>query len=393
MKKAHIEGRDCYEIEEIHFDNNGTKATITSYFTVQCPKKMSDDRYYVYDTEEQAQEGIMGISYPTTLKILKRVIRKVARKYGAFPSSTHPSKNFIFILDYGNFRGWASNSKDYSTITVCLDIKHARPHPAYEAITHELLHIVSSFHHLESDMDKYLQRYRKNLQLPIEKNQKEVELALEEFSKTVFNPQFKDIDFNYQLNAFFGDWVNSFWNKVLDSALCTIAIELSDWKFIDINCENDGSQLIHLKHNLSVLKGEYDAFSKSKNEKNLSFIRLLQFINCFAYFPFMSLSYALLGRNGFPKKSWHLPNKANHVINKFVSIVEEFSDPDVFRSFMVFFESYKEILRKGAIHIDPTNRDLTQQIHNSNTIKHASETYKTLNREFAFWLNEYRKHN
>ena len=96
------------------------------------------------------------------------------------------------------------------------------------------------------------------------------------------------IDFNYQLNAFFGDWVNSFWNKVLDSALCTIAIELSDWKFIDINCENDGSQLIHLKHNLSVLKGEYDAFSKSKNEKNLSFIRLLQFINCFAYFPFIA---------------------------------------------------------------------------------------------------------
>ena len=80
------------------------------------------------------------------------------------------------------------------------------------------------------------------------------------------------------------------------------------------------------------------------------------------------------------------------LINDFKKIVITYCKSDVAEGFLRFYDRYLHIIEAQAIHNDPLNPNITQQIHNTEALSRGKEAYKALNREFNKLFLELKKY-
>jgi len=187
-----------------------------------------------------------------------------------------------------------------------------------------------------------------------------------------------------------------FWSLIADSALNVIAIELGDVAHIEIDIERDKNRVGDLIARLEYISAIEDKIMKkggdeTKRNHQLGALKLLQFMECFKKMPFEAVAYAILGDNWMPKKKRHFirnllksfrRNKAQENIDNFKSIVNQYCHPEVAEGFLRFYEDYLDIVSAQAIHNNPMDPSITQQIHNTECLKRGRKAYATLNKEF-----------
>lgn len=402
-----------YLIEDNIYIKNGDETAKVSFFISNEAAEKYARKFIEWDLDQYIAQNYrlsdedykliihnyIRMHHKRIKSIFLRVIEKFAIYYKGFPSSISLVKEFKLLISSGPFQGTCIFLPDSGILWVFLEVNslNLKPKVIEGTISHELYHIVAEVHELENEQSKLLLRWREKLNEPIKKNKKLVEKRIEEYVRFLeeFNLEFfSSEDIEESFLGFFGDWSATFWNKVIDSALCVIAIELEDKEYIQDSINRDEDSIKQLEYYLIELQGyksHIEENATSRRDLFMSLIKLIEFIMCFVFMPYDGIAYGILGDNFRPRKKhkiitnfkkWIWRNESNKIIYKFKNSIKKYCEPDIVTGFLRFFDAYLEIIKAQAIHNDPLNPNVTKQIHDIIARKKASDAYKILNYEF-----------
>lgn len=455
--KVHIPGElyqeEGFLIEEgIPIKNGDIEAKISFYITRTAIINYFHNFLLKAETIEEIISNYIEKLHPEIKKIFLATIKKLAIPYKGSSSTLQNISDFRLLVyvgsggGYSNFSGfefplWIGIGKVAVENRINWNIRIAH------VLLHELYHAAADIHEAQNKQIKSLQKFRNRLGVAIRRNEIQTKRGIETYLKTVgepirTKPRFnihhitalgyarmtssenflnqltpvetsQDIEFidprelRYYLQVFFGELPGSFCNKIIDSALCVIALSIQDKFFINVTANidkffvrNSCQNLRYIKEHLEYI--EYNGGIRKDFFKHL--MKLLQFIICFCCMPYLGVACGVLGENIKPVKKIHIlrrlkrwyekdrPNPSNEVIIQFKDTVNRYCDPDVASGFLRFFESYLNAVKTMSIYIDPWNPDITKEIHDPNCRRKVSHAYKILNREFNILLSEFNKY-
>ena len=72
-------------------------------------------------------------------------------------------------------------------------------------------------------------------------------------------------------------------------------------------------------------------------------------------------------------------------------MVVKYCDPEVAKGFLRFYDHYLDIIKAQAIHNNPNNPNIRQQIHNTGCIERSKIAFRTLNVEFYKLFKDLKK--
>lgn len=345
--------------------------------------------------------------------MLISIFKKFVQRYNGFPSQYNLTEHLWVTFD--TFFGIASCknlSGDFKLIGIRFDVSHLDL-PDSEiigVIKHELLHFVAEEIHGQKNTISHIREIQHESALSIEENKQLMENLVR---KTVaychrnsFDAEKIAQQIETSMDYFYKYASEKFHNLVSDSALCIIAMEINDMDFVNIWIRQDASIIDEFEKRLKeidrimshIIDNETD--EKRKNLL-LDTLRLLQFIECFNGMPFFAIAYGILGENwthkvkrGFfriRRKDWHR-NLSSKNIYDFKRVVVRHCDPMIAKAFLRFYDDYLDIIKAQAIHNNPKNPNIKQQIHNTGCIERSKKAFRTLNAEFSLLLNGLKKH-
>lgn len=346
-------------------------------------------------------------------RILSAILDKLIQHFEGFPSKKNLAEKLEFCFDeFKVIASWKPIDKDYKAIGLWYNVdglKTSLPN-IVSNVKHELFHVISEVHHGESNTRKRIIPLQAKLEKSIDKNRQTVDNGIQQLL-VYCNQNRLEHKFNLEkilssVGIFYVAYTDMFWNFINDSALGVIAIEIDDIGHIKFDVEKERRNIFKLTSKLKkindlmvhTIKNEFD---ERKRNFLLHTLELLQFMTCFQYMPYESVAYGILGDDWRPKmkrhfarnmwKSWH-KNKSNKNIEDFKKIVMTYCKSDVAEGFLRFYDSYLHIIKAQAIHNDPLNPNITQQIHNTECLTRGKEAYKSLNMEFYKLFKELKKY-
>lgn len=346
-------------------------------------------------------------------RLLLIVLGKLIQHYKGFPSPIHLTEKLWFCFDKGYYPASCKNwSGDFKIIRICFNVDYLKESKSWitKTIKHELLHRISELHEGQDNTIRIISKWQDKLKEVIHENiiivDKGVNELLDYYSKNLSKPKLTPERIEEIIKFFYKFSTKRFWNTISDSALCVIAIELDDMKFIAACIKRDKLGFYALETILKnidltmvhIIKNEPD---ERRRNFLLAALKLLQFMTCFSCMPFEAIAYGILGDGWRPRmkkhfarnlwKSWH-KNKAAKNIDNFKKIVRETCSSEVASRFLRFYDSYLDIIKAQAIHNDPLNPNITQQIHNTECLRRGKKAYVILNNEFGKLFKELKKY-
>jgi hypothetical protein len=438
--------------EDVPVKNGDIEAKVSFYITRMAIISYFHNFLIKADTIEEVISDYIERHQPRIKNIFLTAIEKLSTPYRGSSSTLQNISDFRLLVYVGTGAGYCGFSGFELPLWIGIGEMAVKNHINWNGLvahvlSHELYHVAADIHDEQGKQTKSLQKRRNRLEVAIKRNRIQIKRGIEAYLK-VFEksnskqPRMKirDIvasgyasrtssdDFVYGLthvetrqniefielrelqiflHKFFGEWPGSFCNRINDSALCVIALTIQDKEFINGATNIDKFLVSDSHQNFQYIKEhlEYIEYNAgSKKDFFLHLMKLLQFITCFCYMPYLSVAYGVLGEDIKPVKKIHIirrlrrryerkrPNQSNEVINQFKDTVNEYCEPDVASGFLRFFESYLDAVKTMSIYIDPCNPDIIKEIHDRNCRKKASQTFKILNREFNLLLSEFKKY-
>lgn len=364
------------------------------------------------DTEFALNE--FSIKYIQNFRnLLIIALRMLIQHYKGFPSSIHLTEDLWLCFDVGNYLGSSEHiSGDFKTVLISYNVDSlTRPqNHILGTIKHELLHIVAELHEGENNTVELIDKWHDKLNMAIEENKQTVTKGVDALlvylkQESLGHREVTDLRVD-SIESFYQYTQKEFWNMIADSALCVIAIELDDIEYIKACVEEERNLFFDFIKELSKIKNimwhinENEIYEKKKSFF-LALLKLLQFIICFENMPYQAIAYAILGDNWRPRmkkhfisnflKSWYR-NQSNKNIDVFKAIVKKYCVPQVAEGFLRFYDRYLDVVKAQAIHNDPLNPNITQQIHNTECLRRGKRAYIILNIEFRKLFKELKKY-
>ena len=333
---------------------------------------------------------------------LLRALNGFIEHYGGFPLQTILTRKLWFCFDEGGHSAISMRSEDFKEVGISFninDISQMTPSQIVGTIKHELLHIVSKAHQGEMNtirginvLHNQFRKHNDETKIKIDAGVNELLAYCKENSTLSqhFSGHIKNkIDLTYEY------FTNIFWNLISDSALCVIAIEMDDMEYIKTSVETDSYRINDLPYQLDqntvVIKhAAENVLDEQRKFFLLTTLKSLQFIICLDSMPYHAIAYGILGDDWRPKKKISFgnllkirhKNGANKNIENFKGIVLKHCDPDVAAGFLKFYDDFLDIIKAQAIHNDPLNPNIIQQIHNTECLRRGKKAYRTLIAEF-----------
>jgi hypothetical protein len=355
-----------------------------------------------------------GNNYKKFRQCTISVLDDLIKHYKGFLSPVYLTEKFWFCFDQGGFVSASENvSKDFKTIAVFFNVDYLNlsKFEIINLLKHELFHLIAELHEGQNNTIEAIDKLQNKLSSKINANSVIVcdglNKLLDYCKKDQINHLITFEGFEKVLENFYERSANRFWNIVCDSALCVIAIELGDTSFIRWAIKKDLENISNLKKSLEnikkvrayVIENELD-----EQRKNflLASLNLIQFIVCLNNMPYDAIAYGVLGEDWRPKsklnfiKNWWKSkhkNESSKNIDDFKNSVLHNCEPKVAEGFLRFYENYLHIIEAQAIHNNPFDPNITQQIHNIESIDRGKEAYVSLNREFFKLYKELEKYN
>jgi len=338
---------------------------------------------------------------------------KLIQRFEGFPSKTNLTKKLLFCFDaFDSIASWKPLDKDYKAIGLWYNVNYLGISLSNigSNIKHELFHMISEAHHGESNIRELIDKLQSELEKSINETKQIIDNGIYELltycEKNSLQHKLVPEKVIASVDIFYRVYSQMFWNIINDSALGVIAIELDDMEQIKFDVEKERKKIYNLKSKLKninaimtyTIKNEFD---ERKRNFLLYSLELLQFMTCFQHMPYESIAYGILGDDWRPRmrrhfarnllKSWH-KNRSSENIDDFKKIVITYCKSDVAEGFLRFYDRYLHIIEAQAIHNDPLNPNITQQIHNTEALSRGKEAYKALNREFNKLFLELKKY-
>ena len=326
--------------------------------------------------------------------LFEECLKQIIKKYKGFPSALHTTKLIIIqFTDEGTLSVF-HESDVFETIKIYYNISQLWYSDTTNKVnlTHELYHIISSFHEDEEIQAKKLKTWENKLYASVLENRNEINKWIEIMQKEL-NYENNPLE-HMDLDSFYNNCTRIYWNILLDSALNIIAIELEDEEYIknELNYESslkyNEETFLALKQITENIRNDSN-LNKNKKEFLISLMILLQFIKCYNCMPINVIPYALI--NNYPHKPKSFFNlfendntqkiAQNHIL-KFETQVKTYFEPEAINSFFEFWEQYKKIIKDMDIRKDSNTQDITRKIHNIESLESAKEGYKLLTRLF-----------
>ena len=344
--------------------------------------------------------------------MLISVFKIFIKRYGGFPSMRNPTERLLVTFD--TFFGIASCknlSGDFKLIGVRFNVAHLSlpDSEIVNVIKHELLHFIAEEIHGQRNTIEQIKKIQNESAISIEENrlliENQVKRVIVYCHRNSFDAEKIAEEISISRDYFYKYASLKFSNLVSDSALCIIAMEVGDMDFVNNWINNDTLIINKLEDRLKevdrivshVIDNETDEIKK---EILLNTLRLLQFIECFNGMPFFAIAYGVLGENwtqrlkkGFFKirrKNWHR-NLSSKNIHDFERMVVKYCDSEVAKGFLRFYGHYLDIIKTQAIHNNPKNPNIRQQIHNTGCIERSKIAFRTLNVEFYRLFKDLKK--
>ena len=395
--------------QPLSIDNGHVKCKIT--FSITHDALI----YWVYNILKQKN---LDINYFLTFfsqkyfyrfqKLLLSALGKLIWYYQGYPSSIYAAENIIFCFGGGGYLAACQQIDNFSTIIIWFNVDSLDmlDFEIINSLKHELLHIVSQLHERENVTKRLLIRWYRKLEGHILENKKTVDKGIKEligyYQKNFPENDFFPKEIEKSIESFYWFSTKNFHSIVSDSALCVIAIELKDMEYINYTATRDEESVKALEMRLDNLNRIINLINKNEYEQKrkkflLSSLKLFQFITCFEQMPYEAMAYGILGDNWQPKIKRHFweplhNNQASKNIYEFKRIVKKYCKSDVAVGFLKFYDRYLNIIKASAIHNNPLNLSISQQVHNILFLRNTEEAYKTLNREFYILLKELKKY-
>jgi len=384
---------DGYLVDKEKIQNGLVETGVSFLISEEAVRKYAKDYKLRVRKSEKIIDDYVKRFHLKIKRLFLEILTRITVKYKPFPSSNYPVENINFVISPGEYAAHYNVEENYKTIWVQLsvDMLPFKLSDIEYFITHELYHIVAQLHDLQDKQSERLLAFRKKLEKPISENKAIVQKRIEEYnealdSKTEFLSQgvLRKIDY------FFGDFAGTLWHWVVDGALCVIAIEIGDEKYIIGADIWDEKNISRCKYNLMILRDHVNKAKKEKNiskELSLNLLKVLQFIICFAYTPYFGVAYGVLSHShkwakDHPYSKLDKNSKSTKNIEKFRRVVKIYCDKDIAKRFLHFFDAFLSIWEASAIHNDPLDPNIKTQVHDMECQKKASYAYKVLNQEF-----------
>jgi hypothetical protein len=346
-------------------------------------------------------------------KILSAILGKLIQHFEGFPSKTNLAEKLVFCFDeFNDIASWKPLGKDYKAIGLWYNVNSLKISLSniVSNVKHELFHVISEVHHGESNTRKRITPLQAKLEESIDKTRQTVDNGIQQLlvycSQNRLEHKFNLEKILSSVGIFYVAYTDMFWNFINDSALGVIAIEIDDMEHIKFDVEKERRNLFKLTSKLKkindlmahTIKNEID---EKKRNFLLHTLELLQFMTCFQYMPYEAIAYGILGDDWRPKmkrhfarnlwKSWH-KNKSSKNIEDFKKTVITYCKSDVAEGFLRFYDSYLHIIGAQAIHNNPLNPNITQQIHNTECLERGENAYRMLHEEFNKLFRELKKY-
>jgi hypothetical protein len=388
--------------------NGEKKCAVTMYITSQALQFWNknylnlpgrDETILLYHFNEQY--------YHKYKKMLISVLKRFIKTYKGFPSSIHKTEVIDFSFYLGEHAAFVRMEEDYRKLVIALHIQNLKE--SEQHIIHEMYHVVSSCHEGEDKMTKLISRWHGKLLATITKNLTLVDQQAEQMLKYcekegisfTLAPNYREY-LDRQINDFYKHTGGRFWNIINDTALAIIAIELGDKEYLDFCMDRDNTRVKSLfyllEDHLRIIRHINDNKSLNRKESDLlkSYLHILHFMICFNYFPYESVAYHVLAHSRkwakeHPYAKLDKDSRASKNISFYRDTVNKYCDKQVSEGILAFCDSYLHIVDAQAIHNDPIDPNITQQIYNTECLNRGKEAYKTLNREFLKLFNELKK--
>lgn len=202
----------------------------------------------------------------------------------------------------------------------------------------------------------------------------------------------------------------------MDTAIGILAIELEYDEHLERDVERDIKRVNQLEGKLQQIESLRRTIDNSLvSNKKLLFdvLKFLEFVACYNYMPFEAIAYGVLGDEWSRKNHFKKVNKLNPVhifrvlrgspyrklkkgnkeskeIVRFENLIQKNCTPEVSKRFMDFYNQYLEMVKMQAIHNDPLNPNIEQQIHNTEAIELSEKAYKKLHKHASYLANKLR---
>ena len=335
----------------------------------------------------------------------------IIKAYGAFPSVEFPAKNLAFVFESADrLASCESMTKNFEIIRIAINVDsmHLEDGQLYNFIKHELFHIIAKLKEGEDQVKLNVEKLQKNFSDQINREKKMLENGIRNIVEYCTGKRLSVGEIFEQLQVsmqyFYKYYAEKFWNLVDDSALCIIAMELEDRKFIFAWIQNDKSMVYSLGERLENLCNLREHIAKNEIDRKkkmflLETLKIIQFIECFNGMPFFAIAYGILGE-GWKERikgsilrklhiNWHR-NESSLNIYTFKALVKKYCDVEVEKRFMKFYDSYLNVIKAQAIRNDPLEPNIQKQIHDTGAIERSKEAYAILNQEFSELFDEIR---
>lgn len=397
--------KEGYELGDSFNIRNGTVLCETTFcITPDAIKNWSNSNL---KSSSQPIEILLAEFYKQNFERYKTWLLKALNgfieHYRGFPLQTILTRKLWFCFDEGGHTAISHRSQDFLEVGISFNINEIlqmTPSQIVGTIKHELLHIVSKAHQGEMStirginiLHNEFRKHNDGTKVKIDAGVNELLAYCKENSDLSqhFSEHIKNkIDSTYEY------FTRIFWNLISDSALCVIAIEMDDMDYIKTSVERDGISISNLPYELNQITVviKHATQKKELDEQRKTFLlttlKLLQFIICLDSMPYHAIAYGILGDDWRPKKRisignlWKIRHKngANKNIENFKGIVLKHCDPDVAAGFLKFYDDFLDMIKSQAIHNDPLNPNIIQQIHNTECLRRGKKAYKTLIAEF-----------
>lgn len=345
---------------------------------------------------------------------ISKIIEVMVRKYGGFPSQSINSENIMICFDILDGKAVHANvSKDLKKIVIWIDIDmmaKGRYNEIFMPLRHEIYHVIAQAQHSQHKMGVLIQAWKKRLDPYVEKNKRTMSKGIIHFleysriGENISRDEARTLVLSFQ--KFFDVSYEQFHNMVADSALCIIAMEIEDIDYINERMSFDRQDIVQLKNNLAQLEAYYKHARKLRDYDHPEFslvramyirsvLNAMSFVYFFNHLPINAIAIHALSRSEWGRDHPYVRYGkyyayANKVVEEYKEVIKKhFNIPN--EGFLKFFEAYASIAQAQAIHINPNDPNVKQEMYNKGAMVKANEAFKILNGQFYFWMSTIEK--
>ena len=402
---AYIDGLQFEE--ELPIDHGNPKSKVIFCVSNRFLRKIFGDRII---EDEEIYTNVEREYLAKAKLIVATILQQLKKSYRGFTSPILLVETIYFCLDdfeYANAYV-IYKPKDYTKIYMGVSFNCLAQTEAFVRVTliHEFYHVISDIHEGEERIKNELLQLHRNDEAVIKQMESEF-FAMDERVLTSIrkHASLKSGDESLILifcrQHFFANHSLWFHSEICDLGLTIIAIELGDIGYLDEMNRRDAERVRQLNAGLNEIKNiRLKAMSESWDRKNKnllnSALNLMEFMLCSIFYPFDGVAYHVLAHSHnwashHPYSSLSKDSLATKNITQFEAIVTELCSREVSTSFLKFYGAFTHIIKSQAIHNDPLNPAITQQIHNTETLNRSKSARRIHRAEFDILFRQFKR--